>query len=103
LSAQLQNQQNVMKIVQSIIAAGAGIFSLVYLLNPTAGFVELIPDNIPLFGNLDEAAATAILIAALAYFGLDVTRLFGRSGESASSGNPDDVIEAEVQSVRTNE
>ena len=28
-----------------------------YLLNPTAGIIELIPDNLPLVGNLDEAAA----------------------------------------------
>lgn len=91
-----------MKIVQSIIAAGAGIFSLLYLLNPTMGLAELIPDNIPLFGNLDEAAATTILIAALAYFGLDVTRLFGR-GSSDTSRQSDDVIEADVKPVRTSD
>ena len=30
---------------------------ILYLLNPTAGLIELIPDNLPLVGNLDEAAA----------------------------------------------
>jgi len=34
---------------------------LVYLLNPTAGLIELIPDNFPLVGNLDEAAAGLFL------------------------------------------
>jgi uncharacterized membrane protein YkvA (DUF1232 family) len=33
----------------------------IYLLNPTFGLLELIPDNIPLVGNLDEGAA-AILV-----------------------------------------
>lgn len=45
-----------------------GILSFLYLLNPTFGFFELIPDNTPVIGNLDEAAATAILIGAISYF-----------------------------------
>ena len=36
---------------------------LVYLLNPTAGLIELIPDNFPLVGNLDEAAAGLVPLA----------------------------------------
>ena len=56
---------------------GVAALAALYLINPTAGFIELIPDNFPLIGNLDEAGATAILIAALAYFGVDVTALFG--------------------------
>ncbi len=39
--------------------------SIVYILNPTVGIVEFIPDNMPFFGNLDEAGATAILIWSL--------------------------------------
>lgn len=38
------------------------ILGVVYLLNPTAGILELIPDNAPLVGNLDEAGATALII-----------------------------------------
>jgi uncharacterized membrane protein YkvA (DUF1232 family) len=41
------------------------LFSIVYIINPTAGFIEFIPDNIPLIGNLDEAGATALLIWAI--------------------------------------
>jgi hypothetical protein len=37
----------------------------VYILNPTAGLIELLPDNLPIFGNLDEGAAFAML-----WFGL---------------------------------
>lgn len=56
----------------------AGALAALYLINPTAGVLELLPDNIPFIGNLDEATATAVLIAALRYFGYDVSDLFGR-------------------------
>lgn len=55
-----------------------GLFSAIYVFNPGAGFIELIPDNFPIVGNLDEAAAATLLIAALSYFGLDLTKLFGK-------------------------
>ena len=41
---------------------------LVYLLNPTAGVIELIPDNFPLVGNLDEAAAGLFLWQGINHF-----------------------------------
>jgi len=41
-----------------------GGISLLYLINPTAGIIELIPDNLPILGNLDEAGATVLLIRA---------------------------------------
>ena len=89
-----------MKIVQHLVAGAAGLVALIYLLNPTAGIAEFIPDNFPILGNLDEAAASAILIAALAYFGLDVTRLFGRASMDSAQvhrdGRGDGIIEAET-------
>jgi len=33
------------------------VLGVTYLLNPTAGFIELIPDNLPWVGNIDEGAA----------------------------------------------
>lgn len=33
----------------------------IYLLNPTAGLFELLPDNLPLVGNLDEAGAFMLI------------------------------------------
>ena len=54
----------------------ADLLAFLYLLNPTAGIFELIPDNIPMVGNLDEATATMVLIAALRYFGFDLTEMF---------------------------
>jgi hypothetical protein len=61
----------------------AGVISVLYLLNPTAGIFELIPDNIPFLGNLDEFTAAALLLDCLAYFGLNL-RLFARSGRNAT-------------------
>ena len=43
---------------------------VIYLVNPTAGIFEFIPDNFPVIGNLDEAAATTGLLLALAKMGL---------------------------------
>ena len=65
-----------MRIIKELfILALAGI-ALIALFNPTAGFLELIPDNLPLVGNLDEAAAALILLNTLRYYGLDLTKLF---------------------------
>jgi uncharacterized membrane protein YkvA (DUF1232 family) len=51
----------------------AGLLGAVYLVNPTAGVIELIPDNFPIIGNLDEATATVLLVSALKEFGWDLT------------------------------
>lgn len=50
-----------------------GLLAGLYLINPGAGVLELIPDNFPLLGNLDEATAAAIVLASLRYYGLDLT------------------------------
>ncbi|MDF2375239.1 MAG: DUF1232 domain-containing protein [Verrucomicrobiales bacterium] len=80
-------------VLTSIIVGGVGAFSAVYLLNPTAGFLELIPDNLPVVGNLDEAAAAALLVSCLAYFGVDIGGLFGRKKKDEAS----DIIDVEAQ------
>jgi len=59
-----------------------GLISTMYLLNIGAGFIELIPDNIPLVGNLDEAAAAALLIMCLSYFGIDLTNIFKKKPDN---------------------
>ncbi len=55
-----------------------GLLSVIYLLNPGAGIFELIPDNLPFVGNLDDAAALALLVMCLQYFGINLPDLFGR-------------------------
>ena len=64
--------------MKKISIFGLGIFSLLYLLNPGAGIFELIPDNIPIIGNLDEVAAVALLLACLRFFGYDLPAWFKR-------------------------
>lgn len=65
--------------VKSVFVFFLGLFGLLYLANPTMGLFELIPDAIPFVGNLDEAGASLLVIGALRYFGIDLTKfLFGR-------------------------
>lgn len=82
-------------LINSLIIGGLGVISVIYILNPGAGVIELIPDNIPIIGNLDEAAAVTILISCLAYFGVDLGNLFGR--KSGSKGK--DATEKEKKAV----
>ena len=63
---------------KNLLVGAVGILGLIYLINPTAGFFELIPDNIPIIGNLDEAAAAALVLASLRHFGIDLTKFFSR-------------------------
>jgi hypothetical protein len=62
--------------MKKLLVALAGLLAFLYLANPTFGVFEFIPDNIPLVGNLDEATATMVLLGALRYFGMDLTKLF---------------------------
>lgn len=54
------------------LALVGSVAAVIYILNPTIGVFEFIPDNLPIFGNLDEATATGILIWG-------VKTLFGKS------------------------
>lgn len=49
-----------------------------YLLNIGSGFIELIPDNIPFIGNLDDATAMLLLMNCIRYFGIDLFDIFAR-------------------------
>ncbi len=55
------------------------ILCAIYIINPTAGFLELLPDNIPFIGNLDEGLATTLLLSGLSYFGYNFTNFFKRN------------------------
>jgi hypothetical protein len=68
-----------MRILKEMFIIGLAGIAVIYLINPTAGFLELIPDNFPIVGNLDEAGATLILLNTLRYYGLDLTKLFDKS------------------------
>jgi uncharacterized membrane protein YkvA (DUF1232 family) len=66
---------------KNIIVIVIGLLSILYLFNPGAGVFELIPDNIPGIGNLDEATAVVLLIACFRYFGIDISNLFRRKDQ----------------------
>ena len=58
-------------IFGTIVAVLIAIFCVVYMLNPTFGF-DLIPDNLPVVGNLDEGLIMVLLLGCLKYLGIDI-------------------------------
>lgn len=62
---------------RTIVILAAMAVAGLYLINPTAGILEFIPDNLPLVGNIDEAGAALMMISGLRYFGIDLGALFG--------------------------
>lgn len=65
-------------LYKKAIALIGTIFGIVYLLNPTMGLFEILPDNLPIIGNLDEGAAVYLIFAGLRYLGLDLLKYFDR-------------------------
>jgi uncharacterized membrane protein YkvA (DUF1232 family) len=41
------------------------IVSIIYLINPTLGVFEFIPDNIPVIGNIDEVLVAGLLLSLI--------------------------------------
>ena len=62
--------------MKKLLAVLGIIIGVIYILNPTAGVIELIPDNTPFIGNLDEASAFALILACLRYLGIDPFKKF---------------------------
>lgn len=54
-----------MRLLKNVFVLGLGAVAVLYILNPTAGI-------------LDEAGAILLLTNVLAYYGIDLTRLFDR-------------------------
>ena len=57
-----QNSKKILKKTASIFGLAIGV---IYILNPTFGIFELIPDNLPYIGNLDEASAVLLILACI--------------------------------------
>ena len=70
---------------QDITVIGAALFAVFYLINPTAGFIELI-------GNLDEAGAVFILISALKYFGFEMPNIFKKEEKQKAADSKPTII-----------
>ena len=67
-----------MPVLKNLIVFAVGLFAAVYLVYPSFGLFELIPDAVPFFGSIDEAGATVLLLGAFRYYGVDLSRLFQR-------------------------
>ncbi len=64
--------------LKDYIVAIIGIIGILYMLNPGYGFIEIIPDYIPILGNLDEAGVLVLVYSAAEYFGLNIKSIFQR-------------------------
>ena len=60
------------------------VLGSVYIINPTAGIFELLPDNLPMIGNLDEAAAMFLIFSAMRYLGMRLPEFIERWSSSAA-------------------
>ncbi|MEQ8674918.1 MAG: DUF1232 domain-containing protein [Aggregatilineales bacterium] len=88
------------RVFKDMMVLFLGAFSLIYLMYPSFGMFELIPDAIPLIGSIDEAGATILLMNVLNYYNIDVTNLFDNQRRKKRSNslpapksnqrNPDD-------------
>ncbi len=61
------------------LVATVGIVGCIYLLNFGFGFVEFLPDNLPIVGNMDEAAALFLIYSTVEYFGINIKSIFSRN------------------------
>ena len=55
-----------------------GLVSILYLLNFTFGYIEFLPDTLPIVGNIDEAFAVYVLYSVLGYFNINVPKFLTR-------------------------
>jgi len=72
------------EIARFAVAWAVAVIAAFYLLNPTGGTLEFIPDQVRYWGNLDELIAAILLLSALRSFGVDVCRFFGAKDKDAS-------------------
>lgn len=69
--------------MKRILILLAGLLSAVYLFNPGAGIFELIPDNIPGIGNVDEGLAAYVLFSVVTYLLGKNVGMFGAKKEKS--------------------
>jgi hypothetical protein len=55
----------------------------IYLLNPSFGVLEFIPDNLPIVGNLDEGASVILILVGI------IEALEGRKNRQSSQESQD--------------
>lgn len=65
-----------------------GIIGAIYLLNPTAGMIELIPDITPIIGNLDEGLAMVLVMAGISEAKANRKNRVAKKANLAAQENP---------------
>lgn len=55
------------------------IACIVYLINPTLGVFELIPDNLPIVGNIDEVFVAGLLLSLINFLRTGEFRLINQN------------------------
>lgn len=60
------------------------IACIVYLINPTLGVFELIPDNLPVVGNIDEVFVAGLLLSLINFLKTGEFRLINRNKKGSS-------------------
>jgi hypothetical protein len=53
-----------------LVALGGVVIACAYLANLGAGFIDIIPDNLPGIGNLDEVFFSGLLIISMHKLGI---------------------------------
>jgi hypothetical protein len=64
--------------MKTVFVGLLSMISIIYLINPTAGVFELLPDNLPFIGNIDEGLAALILYSSFEYFRGKKIGIFGQ-------------------------
>jgi uncharacterized membrane protein YkvA (DUF1232 family) len=60
------------------------ITCIVYLINPTLGVFELIPDNLPVVGNIDEVFVAGLLLSLINFLRTGEFRLINQNKKGSS-------------------
>jgi uncharacterized membrane protein YkvA (DUF1232 family) len=60
------------------------IACIVYLINPTLGVFELIPDNLPIVGNIDEVFVAGLLLSLINFLRTGEFRLINQNKKGSS-------------------
>ena len=72
------------------------VLGFLYILNPTAGLFEFIPDVVPFVGNLDEGVAFMLILAGLVeFFEGRKVKTAKPSSPQKQNGNAPDVVVVE--------
>jgi len=74
----IKSRQKIFRTMKTILVLILALTSIIYLLNPTAGIFELLPDNLPFIGNIDEGLAALVIYSSVEYFKGKKIGIFGQ-------------------------